>query len=232
MPRAASAVRPRSAVAVDRPARRPRRHVDGGPGRRSRLRAPARRPGPAADRRGRRPAARRLLRAQRRHAVPARPLPEARRRCSCMPWRRPIAAARISMARTCWRAVSADQGRIDDGWLNRALTGIAVAGQVAPQKGLSIGAVVPLIMRGKAPVLSMSTQGLQHAAARCDGGAPAGSLRSRPIRRLPDLLAGASRSIASAGGAARMRPSRAGATGGGQRNFANFIETAEAAARS
>ena len=45
-------------------------------------------------------------------------------------------------------------GRIDDGWLNRALAGMPVAGAAAPKKGLAMGAVVPLVMRGSAPVLS------------------------------------------------------------------------------
>jgi uncharacterized protein (DUF1501 family) len=44
-------------------------------------------------------------------------------------------------------------GRIDDGWLNRALSGMPHAGKVSP-KGLAMDAVVPLVMRGKAEVLS------------------------------------------------------------------------------
>ena len=45
-------------------------------------------------------------------------------------------------------------GRADDGWLNRALAGLPVAEAAAPKKGLAMGAVVPLVMRGAAPVLS------------------------------------------------------------------------------
>lgn len=45
-------------------------------------------------------------------------------------------------------------GRLDDGWLNRALAGLPYAGAAAPKKGLAMGAVVPLVMRGPAPVLS------------------------------------------------------------------------------
>ncbi|NOU06739.1 MAG: DUF1501 domain-containing protein [Hyphomicrobiaceae bacterium] len=41
----------------------------------------------------------------------------------------------------------------DDGWLNRALAGMPHAGKASP-KGLAMGAVVPLVIRGKAPVLS------------------------------------------------------------------------------
>lgn len=44
-------------------------------------------------------------------------------------------------------------GRAEDGWLNRALAGMAHAGKVSP-KGLAMDAVVPLVMRGKAEVLS------------------------------------------------------------------------------
>ena len=43
--------------------------------------------------------------------------------------------------------------RLDDGWMNRALTGLSDAGKVSP-KGLAMDAVVPLVMRGTAPVLS------------------------------------------------------------------------------
>jgi uncharacterized protein (DUF1501 family) len=44
-------------------------------------------------------------------------------------------------------------GRIEDGWLNRALLQLPAAGKANP-RGLAIGAVVPLLMRGKAPALS------------------------------------------------------------------------------
>ncbi len=46
-----------------------------------------------------------------------------------------------------------ESGRVEDGWLNRALTGLSDAGKVSP-KGLAMDAVVPLVMRGSAPVLS------------------------------------------------------------------------------
>ena len=42
----------------------------------------------------------------------------------------------------------------ESGWLNRALAGLPKADKVGPQKGLAMGAVVPLVMRGEAPVLS------------------------------------------------------------------------------
>jgi len=44
-------------------------------------------------------------------------------------------------------------GRIEDGWLNRALAQLPSAGKANP-RGLAIGAVVPLLIRGKAPTLS------------------------------------------------------------------------------
>ncbi|MFM9941974.1 MAG: DUF1501 domain-containing protein [Hyphomicrobiaceae bacterium] len=45
-------------------------------------------------------------------------------------------------------------GRLEDGWMNRALAGLPAGGSAAPKKGLAMGAVVPLVMRGAAPVLS------------------------------------------------------------------------------
>jgi uncharacterized protein (DUF1501 family) len=45
-------------------------------------------------------------------------------------------------------------GRVDDGWLNRALAGLRGDRVSVPRKGLAMGAVVPLVMRGPAPVLS------------------------------------------------------------------------------
>jgi uncharacterized protein (DUF1501 family) len=44
-------------------------------------------------------------------------------------------------------------GKKDDGWLNRALEELPHAGTTSA-KGLAMGAVVPLVMRGRAPVLS------------------------------------------------------------------------------
>jgi uncharacterized protein (DUF1501 family) len=44
-------------------------------------------------------------------------------------------------------------GQIKDGWLNRALANLPSRGRANP-RGLTVGAVVPLLMRGGAPVLS------------------------------------------------------------------------------
>ena len=48
---------------------------------------------------------------------------------------------------------AADGVKLRDGWLNRALAGLPAAGKISP-KGLSLGPVVPLVMRGQAEVLS------------------------------------------------------------------------------
>lgn len=45
-------------------------------------------------------------------------------------------------------------GRSDDGWLNRALAALPAAGRAEQPKGLALSAVVPLVMRGAAPVLT------------------------------------------------------------------------------
>ena len=50
---------------------------------------------------------------------------------SCTRPRRPIASARISTARTCWKAASPRPGATDTGWLNRALAAPEPAGRVA-----------------------------------------------------------------------------------------------------
>ena len=67
-------------------------------------------------------------------------------------------------------------GRIEDGWLNRALASLPDAGRANP-RGLSLGAVVPLVMRGRAPVLSWIPKVY---------GVP---LRDSTIARLMDLYA-------------------------------------------
>jgi uncharacterized protein (DUF1501 family) len=67
-------------------------------------------------------------------------------------------------------------GKIEDGWLNRALANLPSAGRVNP-RGLALGAVVPLIMRGSTPVLSWIPKVY---------GVP---LRESTIARLMDLYA-------------------------------------------
>ena len=47
-------------------------------------------------------------------------------------------------------------GAADSGWLNRALAGLAPAGQVSPKgrEAFAVGPVTPLVVRGTAPVMS------------------------------------------------------------------------------
>ena len=146
--------------------------------------------------------------------------------------------------------------RSDSGWLNRALAGLSHAGTSEKQKGLAMGAVVPLVMRGTAPVMSWTPKA---------NGMP---LREQSVERLMDLYAhtdaGLAKAfaegmaidkVASAGAdeaaAAMMAnpakgPPMAGAMKGAgpvsaakpagpapkpARPFREFIETAEAAAK-
>jgi uncharacterized protein (DUF1501 family) len=67
-------------------------------------------------------------------------------------------------------------GKVEDGWLNRALTSMPAAGRANPS-GLALGAVVPLVMRGRAPVLSWIPKVY---------GVP---LRDSTVERLMDLYA-------------------------------------------
>jgi uncharacterized protein (DUF1501 family) len=58
-------------------------------------------------------------------------------------------------------------GAVDTGWLNRALVGLASDGQVDlhGSRALGVGAVTPLVVRGRAPVLSWVPQRLLTASA-------------------------------------------------------------------
>jgi uncharacterized protein (DUF1501 family) len=119
--------------------------------------------------------------------------------------------------------------RADDGWLNRALGAMPSAGRIEPIKGLAMGAVVPLVIRGAAPVLSWipKTYGLP--------------LRESTIARLQDLYAETDPALAKAFAdgieidrvAAGMGgTSQQGQAAGPQtRPFREFTEAAEAAAR-
>jgi uncharacterized protein (DUF1501 family) len=91
--------------------------------------------------------------------------------------------------------------RIEDGWLNRALAELPAAGKANP-RGLSIGAVVPLLMRGKAPALSWIPK---------VNGLP---LRDSTIGRLMDLYAETDPVLARAF-AEGMEISRVADAGGG-----------------
>jgi uncharacterized protein (DUF1501 family) len=123
-------------------------------------------------------------------------------------------------------------GRTNDGWLNRALAGMSTAGKAEPQKGLAIGAVAPLIMRGAAPVLTWTPKAYSQP------------LREATIARLMDLYARTDPKLAKAfaegleidrmaeGPSSAVKVDRPAAPQGpGQRSFQDFVETAEAAAR-
>ncbi len=127
-------------------------------------------------------------------------------------------------------------GRSETGWLNRALLKMPTAGQ-ASRKGLAVGAVVPLTMRGPAPVLSWIPK------------TSAMPLRHSTVERLRDLYAHTDPElarafeeglsidkVAGAGGMAEAEPAlsmmgdkQARALPRGQ--LKQFVETAAAAAR-
>ncbi|MGL4241362.1 MAG: DUF1501 domain-containing protein, partial [Beijerinckiaceae bacterium] len=49
-------------------------------------------------------------------------------------------------------------GRVDSGWLNRALQALPAGSRVNPRGGLGIGPATPLILRGQAPVMGWAPQ--------------------------------------------------------------------------
>lgn len=148
------------------------------------------------------------------------------------------------------------QGRADDGWLNRALGVLPAAGRVEPTKGLAIGAMVPLVMRGPAPVLSASTRAfnfplresttarLMDLYAQTDPalakilatgleiervgtGGTVMAAASQPAK----ALAGKPAAANSPAAAPQQAVPQAAQPKQGPRAFANFIETAQTAGR-
>src|SRR5262249_48011238 len=128
-------------------------------------------------------------------------------------------------------------GRLDDGWLNRALAGLPADKVAVPRKGLAMGAVVPLVMRGSAPVLSWIP----------DTSRP--PLHVSTVGRLTDLYAATDARLAKAF-AEGIAIEHVGETGGGlaagqgavgvgsgaagqpqQQPYRDLVETARAAAR-
>jgi uncharacterized protein (DUF1501 family) len=129
----------------------------------------------------------------------------------------------------------------DSGWLNRALAGLPQAGRAEPMKGLAMGAVVPLVMRGQAPVLSWTPNAYSLP------------LRDQTIERLMDLYAHTDPKLARAFAegleidkvgmtkVAAAAPAATGTTMGmqpasqpaqpGGRPFRDLVETAERAAK-
>ena len=120
--------------------------------------------------------------------------------------------------------------KIDDGWLNRALGGMPDSGKASP-RGLAVGAVVPLTIRGAAPVMSWIPK---------VNGLP---LRDSTIARLMDLYAQTDPVLAKAfaegmqigrvADAAAHPASQPPAPGPAPapRTNREFIDTAQAAAR-
>jgi uncharacterized protein (DUF1501 family) len=121
-------------------------------------------------------------------------------------------------------------GRIDDGWLNRALAHLPSGGRANP-RGLAVGAVLPLMIRGRAPVLSWIPK---------VSGVP---LSDSTVERLMDLYAQTDpvlarafaegmeiNRVAEAGPATSSQPPAPGQTPAA-RISREFIEAAQAAAR-
>jgi uncharacterized protein (DUF1501 family) len=122
-------------------------------------------------------------------------------------------------------------GRTDDGWLNRALSGLPSAGRANPA-GLAMGAVVPLVMRGKASVMSWipKTYGFE--------------LRDSTVARLMDLYGQTDPKLARAfaegmnidrvdraGVAAAASAAKPATPAAPARPFRDFVDTAETAAK-
>jgi uncharacterized protein (DUF1501 family) len=120
------------------------------------------------------------------------------------------------------------EGRVEDGWLNRALMVMPAEGRVAPLKGLSIGALVPLIMRGKAPALSMSTPAYNTPLRDATAMRLLDLYRHTDPKLADRLSAGLELEKVAGGGAAKGAGANKGA---GPRPFNGFIVTAEAATR-
>lgn len=119
-------------------------------------------------------------------------------------------------------------GRIEDGWLNRALGGLPAAGAAAAPKGLALAAVVPLVMRGGAPVLTWTPPAYRLP------------LRADTIARLTDLYAATDPQLLKAFAAGleidRMADATVPAAAGAGKTpspqpFREFTTAADAAAR-
>ena len=51
-------------------------------------------------------------------------------------------------------------GRVDSGWLNRAVAALPAGERVASARALAVGATAPLVIRGPAPILGWAPSGL------------------------------------------------------------------------
>jgi uncharacterized protein (DUF1501 family) len=123
-------------------------------------------------------------------------------------------------------------GAVDTGWLNRALVELASDGQVdlRGSRALGVGAVTPLVVRGKAPVMSWVPQ--QLLAASDDTQARLLDLYQHTDPKLAVALQARMR-LASLGGAGRMDAQQPGELPefGIARLRAYVAETAGTAAR-
>ena len=144
-------------------------------------------------------------------------------------------------------------GLSESGWLNRALSGMPNVGPSEEHKGLAMGAVVPLVIRGKAPVMSwtpkannlplreLTIERVMDLYAHTDAGLAKAFAEGMEIDRVatagmapPMAAAPASGAPMIAGpmAAAAPKPTAAApAQPQPARPFRDFIETAEAAAK-
>ena len=125
-------------------------------------------------------------------------------------------------------------GAVDSGWLNRALVALESSGRVDPggSRALGVGTITPLIVRGKAPILSWAPQRLLPASE--DTQARLLDLYQHTDPKLASALQARMR-LAGLGGVANaddlMSDEAALRPPGAARIRAFFAETAGAAAR-
>jgi uncharacterized protein (DUF1501 family) len=126
----------------------------------------------------------------------------------------------------------AHPGGIDSGWLNRALAALESSGRVNPggSRAFGVGAITPLIVRGKAPVMSWTPQRLLPASE--DTQARLLDLYQHTDAKLAAALAERIR-LAKLGAIANTDPMSddAALVPGAARIRAYFADTAGAAAR-
>ena len=140
----------------------------------------------------------------------------------------------------------------ETGWLNRALSGMPDAGKTEGHKGLAMGAVVPLVMRGPASVMSWTPKAnglplrentverLMDLYAHTDTGLAKAFAEGLEIDRVATVSAQPAGAMAGApmmtnAGPAAPKPAPAQPVAPAQpqppRPFRDFIDTAEAAAK-
>ncbi len=138
-------------------------------------------------------------------------------------------------------------GLSETGWLNRALTDLPHAGRSEGQKGLAMGAVVPLVIRGSAPVMSWTPKAnglplrlntierLMDLYSHTDEGLAKAFAEGLEIDRVASAGAQASAAMAAnpamGGAPAAPKPASAQPQPQPPRPFRDFIDTADAAAK-